>query len=115
MGLAGLVSVAFKASAGMMGRAAPLKLNPSDGEVAPRAMGCAWIVPRQGAICLASNDGSISPPVVAPISFRTSGSFGWTGVLVIVCQKQARSRTSCGRDAHGAAAVYGCPRIDSGV
>ena len=73
------------------------------------------MVPRHGASCLASSDGSISPAAVAPISCNTCGSFGCTGVFVIRCQKQVRSSTAAGSVAHGAAAVYVWPRIASGV
>src|SRR5258706_9533781 len=99
----------------MMGSAAPPKDSPSAGDVAPIVSGCDWIVPRQGAMCFASNEGSISPPYVAPMSLSTSGSLGCTGVLVIMCQKLVRSRTACGSPAHGAAAVNDWPRSDSCV
>src|SRR5882672_9424660 len=71
------------------------------------------MVPKHGASCFASTDGSISSPCVASISLRTSGSLGCTGVFVIRCQKHVRSRTACGRDAHGVAAVYDFPWIVS--
>ena len=48
------------------------------------------------------------------MSLRTSGSFGWTGVLVMRCQNVVRSRTAWGSVAHGAAAVNVCPRSLSG-
>src|ERR1700733_10763917 len=72
-------------------------------------MGCDWIVPRQGASCFERIDGSISSACVTPMSSRTFGSLGWTGVFVMMCQKHVRSRTFCGNVAHGAAAVYCCP------
>ncbi len=88
-----------------MGCGAPSKASPSDGELAPRLIGCDWIVPRQGASCFASSDGSISPAAVDPISCNTCGSLGCTGVLVMRCQKQVRSSTAPRSAAQGAAAV----------
>jgi hypothetical protein len=99
----------------MMGSAAPLKLKPSAGEVAPMVMGWVWIVPRQDAMFLASNEGNISPPYVEPMRRSTSGSLGCTGVLVIRCQNVVRSRTACGSVAQGAAAVKLWSRSLSGV
>src|SRR5579883_1174627 len=72
-------------------------------------MGCDWIVPRHGASSFASIDGSISLVGDAPMSFSTSGSFGWTGVFVIMCQNVVRASTLAGSCAHGVAAMYCCP------
>jgi hypothetical protein len=105
----GLVSVALSASGGMIGSAWPAKLRPSLGDDAPSVIGWACTVPRQGASCFASSDGSISSAWVAPIRRSTSGSLGWTGVLVMTCQKHVRSSTSCGSWVHGSAAVVRLP------
>src|SRR5271170_5403640 len=93
----------------MIGSACPPKSSASDGDAAPRLIGCVCTVPRHGASCLARIDGSISLDAVIPISSRTSCSFGWTGVFVMMCQKHVRLRTFCGSVAHGAAAVYVWP------
>jgi hypothetical protein len=77
-------------------------------------MGCIWIVPRQGASCLARTDGNISFACVAPMSFKTSGSLECTGVSVIMCQKTVRSSALSGSVDQGAAAVCVFPRMTSG-
>src|SRR5439155_8956316 len=102
-------SVAASAVGGMIGSAWPLNDKPSLGEVAPSVIGWAWTVPRHGASCLASSDGSISLYAVVPISLSTSGSLGWTDVLVMTWKNVVRSSTFCGSDAHGAAAVVLVP------
>ena len=77
-----------------MGRASPPKVMPSDGDAAPMLIGCVWMVPRHGASCLASSDGSISPCCAAPHEREHVGlPWGAHGVFVIRCQKLVRSRT----------------------
>src|SRR5260221_1925917 len=95
----------------MIGSAWPVKLRPSLGEVAPSVIGWACTVPRHGASCLASSDGSISSAAVVSISLSTLGCLGCTGVLVMMCQKHVRSSTFCGSCVHGSAAVSCLPLI----
>src|SRR5215813_11837664 len=104
--LGSLTSVVLRAAGGMMGSAAPLKVSPSLGPLAPTLTGCCWMVLRHAARFLERNEGNISAGLMAPIRPSTSGSLGCTGVLVIVCQNWVRVGSRLAIAAHGAAALY---------